>query len=179
MITALVLATIISAQSASAQQPIPAAPEPRTTPTPLKFPLPKQSVPAPTPPEKSSDEAAYMGVSKEILNSPQGYLIKDFLTHRLRPTINQHWIDAMPEEAKSHRTFGIGKKGKSGKVRVAFTLHKNGAITDIVLDETSGDKLLDAAALKAVKDSQPLPLPAAFSHDELKVRASFFYNLAR
>jgi TonB family protein len=178
MITALLLATIISAQSASAQQPIPAAPEPKTTPTPLKFPMPKQSVPAPTPPEKSGDEAVYMGVSKEILNSPQGYLIKDFLTHRLRPTITQHWSDVMPEEAKSHRTFGIGKKGKSGKVMVAFTLHKKGEITDIVLEEASGDKLLDAAALKAVKDSQPLPLPAAFSKDQLKVRATFLYNVA-
>ena len=93
----------------------------------------------------------------------------------------QRWNDVMPEEAKEHRTglIKVVKKGKNGTVRVGFTLHKSGQITDITVDDSSGDKLLDQAAAKAVKDSQPLPLPKAFAKDQLRIRATFLYNPKR
>jgi TonB family protein len=160
------------------QQPsLPAAPQPRTTPTPgFKFPPPEKYTPVSPSPQPKQEQIDEFGVPRRILDGPNGFVIKDFLVHQVQPTVFRCWNDVMPEEAKDHRRLGIVKKGKSAVVRVSFTLHKDGAITGIVLDETSGDKVLDTAALKAIKDSQPLRLPAAFPDNSLTLHTSFYYN---
>lgn len=103
-------------------------------------------------------------------------MIEDFLQRQLKPVVQQHWEAIMPEEAKAHRKFGIYKNGKSGRVRLGFVLHKTGAITNVAVVESSGDKVMDSAAMTAIRESQPLRLPARFSKNELKVSASFYYN---
>jgi protein TonB len=165
-------------------QQLPAAPEPKATPAPFKVPASASPMRTPMPDvekdktEKADEDLGDLGVSKELLRGPEGSVLKDFLKNRLRPTIMRHWEDVMPEEAKEHRSplVRMVKKGKTGTVRVSFTVHKDGAITDIVVDDSSGDRLLDEAAMKAVKASQPLTLPAAFTKDQLKIAATFMYN---
>ncbi len=44
------------------------------------------------------------------------------------------------------------------------------------IDNSSGDKLLDEAALNAVKAAKPGKMPAAFTRDALKARFNFLYN---
>jgi len=164
----------------SPQQNLPAAPRPHATPTPaFKFPPPEKQTPGSPPSQPREEQIDEFGVPRRILDGPNGFALKDFLVHQVKPTVLQQWEALMPEEAKSHRRFGIVQKGKSAIVRVSFTLHKDGAITDIVLDETSGEKVLDAAALKAIKDSQPLRLPAAYPDNSLTLRTSFYYNPKR
>lgn len=171
----------------TAQQPLPSAPDPKPAPTPFKAPartLPAPaSAPAPVPDSKETEEdnlPGHLGVSTEAMDYRQELIFKDYFSNRLRPAIRHRWIDAMPEEANGkHKKFGpihIDKKGKSGKVRVGFTLHKDGSVSDVNLEDSSGDKLLDMAAFNAVKDCQPGPLPAAFSRDQLKMRLIFYYN---
>lgn len=70
----------------------------------------------------------------------------------------------------------LDKKGKSGKVQVAFTLHKDGSITDATIQNASGDDALDQAALRAVKDCRRAPLPSAFARETVKMRFLFYYN---
>ncbi|HEU5180884.1 MAG TPA: TonB family protein [Candidatus Polarisedimenticolia bacterium] len=59
---------------------------------------------------------------------------------------------------------------------VHFRIQKDGKITDIVLEQPSGDAALDRSALRAVQDSNPLPpLPYQYAKDSLGVH--FFFDL--
>jgi len=43
-------------------------------------------------------------------------------------------------------------------------------------EDSSGDRVLDQAALNAVKDCRPAPLPAALAREILKMHFWFYYN---
>jgi protein TonB len=117
------------------------------------------------------------GVLAEVPEPRQQFILLGYFSNRLVPAIRSCWISVMPEEAKGkHRSFHLDKKGKTGKVRVGFTLHKDGSRTDATIEGSSGNKALDQAALNAVKDCPPAPLPATFARETLKMRFSFYYN---
>lgn len=46
---------------------------------------------------------------------------------------------------------------REGRTTVAFTLHKNGSISDLQIQHSSGTSSLDNAALAAVSDAAPFP----------------------
>jgi len=59
---------------------------------------------------------------------------------------------------------------------VHFRIQKDGQLTEIVLEQPSGDASLDRSALRAIQDSNPLPqLPPGYGKDSLGVR--FFFDL--
>jgi TonB family protein len=59
---------------------------------------------------------------------------------------------------------------------VHFRVLKDGSLTDIDLEQPSGDPVLDRSALRAVQDSNPLPpLPYQYGKDSLGVH--FFFDL--
>ena len=59
---------------------------------------------------------------------------------------------------------------------VHFRIQKDGNLTEIVLEQPSGDASLDRSALRAIQDSNPLPpLPYQYGKDSLGVR--FFFDL--
>jgi protein TonB len=165
------------------QQTLPDAPRPKATPTPVQLP----ATPPPPPPGSGADsdpaktnqapgEADSLTVL-DSLSAQDRFVITEFLGKKVRPTIGQHWNQLMPDIAKSKRTwYGTVKNGKTGTARITFKLHRNGAITDIALEESSGDDALDRAAMQAVKDSAPLLLPSSFSKDTLSMRTAFMYN---
>ncbi len=171
------------------QQTLPAAPDPKPSPSPFQFPAKAQPVPpaASGKDEKDSEKKhrqelipgiqGMVDLGDEILDPKQQTILKEYLSNRLVPDIRSCWYDIIPEEARvQHRRFRFDKKPKSGKVRVAFTLHKDGSKSDVIIEDSSGDKLLDQAALDAVKDCRPAPLPPAFTRETLKMRFGFYYN---
>jgi len=59
---------------------------------------------------------------------------------------------------------------------VHFRVLKDGTVTNIELEQPSGDPVLDRSALRAVQDSNPLPpLPYQYGKDSLGVH--FFFDL--
>ncbi|MBN2119841.1 MAG: TonB family protein, partial [Candidatus Omnitrophica bacterium] len=50
-------------------------------------------------------------------------------------------------------------KGISGTVKVGLVVNREGNIDELEIKESSGSKLLDDAALKAIKKAYPLPFP--------------------
>jgi TonB family protein len=59
---------------------------------------------------------------------------------------------------------------------VHFRIQKDGQLTEIVLEQASGDASLDRSALRAIQDSKQLPpLPPGYGKDSLGVR--FFFDL--
>ncbi len=59
---------------------------------------------------------------------------------------------------------------------VHFIIRRDGTLTDIELEQPSGDAALDRSALRAVQDSNPLPpLPYQYGKDSLGVH--FYFEL--
>jgi protein TonB len=182
-----VVTLLASAAILAGQQSLPSAPEPKPAPTPFK--LPAQATPVPPPESKPADSKPkdttgknvalfdFSGVFTRPLEDRQQLLLADYIAHRLKPAVFARWAILMPEEAMSRqRRFHLNRKGKTGKVAVSFTLHKDGSITDAAVSDSSGDKVLDQAALQAIRESKPGPLPAGFERETQEMRFKFAYN---
>ncbi|MDE3154291.1 MAG: TonB family protein [Acidobacteriota bacterium] len=64
-----------------------------------------------------------------------------------------------------------------GAAMVKFTIQRNGLITDVQLERSSGYLALDMAAQRAVMDTRQLPpLPAEFPNPTLTVHLNFQYQ---
>ena len=62
------------------------------------------------------------------------------------------------------------------RAKVHFVIQKDGQISEIVLEQSSGDAALDRSALRAVQDSNPLPpLPYQYGKESLGVH--FFFDI--
>jgi len=79
--------------------------------------------------------------------------------------LSRNW--SPPLKPDLHRTL---------RAVIHFQIHRDGSLSDIELEQPSGDADLDRAALRAVRDSNPLPpLPYQYGKDFLGVH--FFFDL--
>jgi protein TonB len=76
-----------------------------------------------------------------------------------------------------HYPADAAMRGIHGEVLIEFTIGKNGKLTDVSLERTSGDRSLDQAAMQALKEADPYwPLPDEWGKDSLTVRGHFVYS---
>ena len=86
----------------------------------------------------------------------------------LRKGWSQTWV--YPSEAV--------RRGLQGKVKIEFTILKDGDLQAVKVLETSGHTILDDAVLEAVTLSSPYaPLPDGFGKDKITIEYSFIYRL--
>jgi len=84
----------------------------------------------------------------------------------LRQKIESIWVYP-PEAAAS---------GIYGDLKIQFTIKKDGRLGPIELVRTSGHKMLDDAAIKALKDGEPYwPLPDSWGKDSYTILGHFVY----
>jgi protein TonB len=89
-----------------------------------------------------------------------GYMTK------LRQKIESIWV--YPPEA--------AEKGIYGDLRIRFTIRKDGRLGAVELVRTSGYKMLDDAAMKALKDGEPYwPLPDSWGKNSYTIEGHFVY----
>lgn len=68
-------------------------------------------------------------------------------------------------------------QGTTGDVIVKFTIQRDGRLTDVVVERSSGTTILDTAALRAILQTRSLnPLPPQFPNPTLGVHLSFQYR---
>ncbi len=68
------------------------------------------------------------------------------------------------------------KQGAAGFVTMKYTIHRNGSITNIEVEVSSGNAILDLAAQRALINTKTLaPLPAGFPGQQLPVHLIFEY----
>jgi protein TonB len=68
--------------------------------------------------------------------------------------------------------------GIYGDLKITFTIKKDGRLGDIQLVRTSGYKMLDDAAIRALKDGEPYwPLPDEWGMDTYTIQGHFGYSL--
>ncbi|RMD52199.1 MAG: energy transducer TonB, partial [Nitrospirae bacterium] len=89
---------------------------------------------------------------------------------RLRQRIETVW--RYPIEA--------ARAGIEGKLYIRFTILKDGRLGEVKLLRTSGFRVLDEAAIEALRDGQPYwPLPDAWNKDSLTIEGHFIYMTGR
>ena len=68
-------------------------------------------------------------------------------------------------------------QGQDGSNQVRFTIHRDGTISDVSVEQSSVSQLLDMASQRAVITTRQLPpLPAQFTGDHLTVHLVFQYR---
>ncbi len=112
-------------------------------------------------------------VNKEI-ESSQGlsFSTKEFndwgYLQRLKEKIERVW--QYPPQA--------AERGIYGDLYIKFSIDKKGKLINIELIRTSGYRMLDDAAIKALKDAQPFwPLPEDWQKESLTITGHFIYTL--
>jgi len=106
----------------------------------------------------------------EILTDTMGVDFGPYLTQIVQ-RVRKNWYSIMPESVFSPLF-------KQGKLAIEFTIQKDGTITGLMRDTTSGDIPLDRAALGSITMSAPFPpLPKEFPGQILGLRFYYFYNL--
>ena len=86
----------------------------------------------------------------------------------LRKGWSQTWV--YPSEAV--------RKGWQGKVKIEFTISKDGKLKRVKVLEGSGHTILDDAVVDAIRLSSPYaPLPDGFGKEKLTIVYSFIYKL--
>jgi TonB family protein len=69
------------------------------------------------------------------------------------------------------------RQGATGNTLVKFTIQRDGSLTNVVLERSSGTTPLDLAAMRAVLTTRTLPpLPDAFPNPTLPVHLNFEYK---
>lgn len=100
--------------------------------------------------------------------TPTGGVDFNPYTAKLANIVKKNWYSGMPLAAL---------QGEKGKATVRFEVLSDGQVEKVVLEASSGDDVLDQAAIKAVRDSSPLePLPSTFKGTHIELRFFFYYN---
>ena len=106
----------------------------------------------------------------EILSDTMGVDFAPYLT-RILQTIKQNWIIALP-------TSAYPPIFKAGKTSIVFTILRNGQVSGMALNSSSGDVPLDRAAWGGITASDPLPaLPKEFPGQNIVIRIGFYCNM--
>ncbi len=86
-------------------------------------------------------------------------------------TVKQ-WIESRWEYPDLAKQYGL-----QGRVVVEFTILQNGHIEFLTLVRSSGSKLLDEEAVRAIKAAVPFrPFPRSIQESSLRIIAGFIYS---
>jgi periplasmic protein TonB len=86
-------------------------------------------------------------------------------------TVKQ-WIESRWEYPDLAKQYGL-----QGRVVVEFTIRQNGHIEFLSLVRSSGSKLLDEEAVRAIKAAVPFkPFPRSIQENSLRIIAGFIYS---
>ncbi len=106
----------------------------------------------------------------EILTDTMGVDFGPYLT-RVVQIVKQNWYNIMPPSV-------YPPIFKQGKLAIEFVILKDGTVSGMMLDTSSGDVPLDRAAWGSITASAPFPpLPREFPGKLLGLRFYYFYNL--
>ena len=87
---------------------------------------------------------------------------------KLKEKIESIWV--YPPEAQARGLFG--------DLKIRFTIKKDGKLGAVELERTSGYKMLDDAAIKALKDGEPYwPVPEEWGMDSYTILGHFVYTI--
>jgi TonB family protein len=102
----------------------------------------------------------------EVLSDIHGVDFRNYL-RKVKRDVRSKWYGMIPQSVLFER----------GRVVIAFAISKNGTVVGTKLGESSGNGLLDRAALVGIERSSPFPpLPPEFPGQSIALRMTFLYN---
>lgn len=111
--------------------------------------------PAPSEPSSGSGGADAAAVDADMPNFPYPWYIS-----QVRDSLWRQWSARMP--------------GGGGEALVGFAVLRNGGVTDVRVESSSGEGAFDQSAMEAVQEAAPFPpLPREFPDGFLKVHVRF------
>jgi len=120
-------------------------------------------------PNRVGSEAIAL-TNAEILSDTLGANLGPYMT-QVSKAVRQSWYSILPPSV-------YPPTRKQGKLSIEFVILKDGKVTGMVVDTSSGDVALDRAAWGSITESAFPPLPTEFPGQQLKFRFHYFYNLA-
>jgi periplasmic protein TonB len=135
-----------------APPPPTAAPPEREAPAALEAPPPQLP---PPPPSAPSVEAA------ATVDAPSAPVLSAGREDAVYSAALQSWRRELIAQIERHKRFTAGTAGQSGVARVAFSIDRNGRLTEVRIAASSGSVALHEAALDLIRRSQPFPTPPA------------------
>jgi TonB family protein len=91
-----------------------------------------------------------------------------------------YYVDILKQKvAQKWRTGDVDPRIRSAPPAiVTFTIRRDGSISGVRIEQTSGNFALDASAQRAIADASPFPpLPAAFEKNDVSIE--FWFQLQR
>lgn len=145
---------------------------------PRKKPAPKVSPPAPTPAKTTASRTGDAAASGSVglgSGAAQGGLVgMDGLDTRF-----SWYLDLVVSRISAvwQEPYLDSRFGKTYTVTVYFIIQRNGSVSDVRVEETSGVDILDLSAVRSIREAAPLPpLPQDFRGDHLGVHFWFEYK---
>jgi len=139
--------------------------------------LTAQSSEGTQPPEDSAEPAIATSSSPcsqvestiDVLNDSEGLNLRPYV-RRMNMAVRQNWYRRIPES----------ERDKTVCLAITFVLRKDGQVTDMKIERSSGDESSDRAAWSALERTEFFPaFPGPFQGDHLAFRFNFVYNPAR
>jgi protein TonB len=105
----------------------------------------------------------------QLLSDPMGLDWAPYLLH-VRNAVKNYWDSIIPGLTSV-------RAGRTGTVSVQFGIRRDGTVSKVAFVQTTGDRSLDDATIKAISGGGPFgPLPAQFKGGEIHVQMNFAYN---
>lgn len=87
------------------------------------------------------------------------------------------WLRRFVAQVKGNWYIPQAAMVLKGRVVITLFIHRNGAITDVTLIQSSGHPSLDSSAVNALRGSNPtVALPAEYPEDKVLFTVTFLYN---
>lgn len=151
----------------------------RTAPQPQSQPLidhPNRSIPAESPPPAPEPDRASQTASASPASAPASSMAPvptppDQMTARFQRALLGHIAHyrQYPDAARRDRA--------QGTVQLMFEMQRDGTVTDIWIKSSSGNRMLDVAAVETIRRAQPLPKIPSGLPDHLNIQMPLAFDL--
>jgi TonB family protein len=87
------------------------------------------------------------------------------------------WVRRFLSQARRNWVIPYAAMSQKGRVSVSFSVHKDGAITEVVVTGPCAVEAFNEASYKAIATSNPTaPLPSEYPQEKATVTVVFYYN---
>lgn len=165
-------ASIPPSTATSAPEPAPVSPEPVRA----QVEAPHQATPAPNMTTESStavDHPAAPASTEVAALTPAGQPITAKPDDGWLSELMGKWI----ADLEKHYPATLRMEGVQGKVVLVAMLHENGTLTDVKVARSSGNTVLDQAAIADVEQGPPIKLSRPLGRPQRPIKFSISYDL--